>query len=142
MDPHNSRWAQFNLELMQLPGEAITEKGETFLQQFSGQVDYAFLDAYDFDHGKHSALRQQRYQKYLGSRIDEQQCHLMHLECAKALVEKLSPNGVICIDDTWQDEQGHWTAKGTLAVPFLLKNGFEIIEKRNRAVLMGKEHHV
>ena len=139
MDPHNSRWARFNLELMQLPGETVSQKGEDFLAQYPNTIEYIFLDAYDFDHGNHSELRQQRYQKYLGSNIDELQCHQMHLDCAKTLLEKLSPTGVICVDDTWQDDEGHWTAKGTLAVPFLLENGFKIIEARNRAVLMNRE---
>lgn len=139
MDPHNSRWAKFNMDLMQIPGETVSQKGEDFLRQYSETIEYIFLDAYDFDHGNHSELRQQRYQKYLGSTIDELQCHKMHLDCAKTLLEKLSPTGVICVDDTWQDEKGHWTAKGTLAVPFLLENGFKIIEARNRAVLMCRE---
>jgi|GEM_PF-4147643 len=138
MDPHNTRWAQYNLELLQLPGSAITDKGENFLQKFPDPIHYIFLDAYDFDHGMHSELRQTRYQKYLGGTIDEEQCHLMHLECAKALIDKLAPNGVICIDDTWQDEQHQWRAKGTLAVPYLLEKGFKIIEARNKAVLMQK----
>lgn len=140
MDPHNSRWASFNMQLLGLPGETITSKGEDYLAQLEDKVDYAFLDAYDFDHGKHSELRQQRYQKYLGNRIDEEQCHLMHLACAKALLDCLADDGLICIDDTWLDEQECWTAKGTLAVPFLLENGFEIIEARNRAVLMKRQH--
>ncbi len=142
MDPHNSRWAQFNMELLKLPGKAVAEKGEIFLQQFSEQIDYAFLDAYDFDHGKHSELRQQRYQKYMGSKIDEKQCHRMHLACAESLVDKLSSEGVVCIDDAWKDDAGHWTAKGTLAVPYLIQNGFEIIDARNHAVLMRRRADV
>ncbi|TDP40210.1 hypothetical protein DEU29_102110 [Idiomarina aquatica] len=139
MDPHNSRWAKFNMELMQLPGETVNQKGEDFLAEFPGPIEYVFLDAYDFDHGNHSDLRQQRYQKYLGSNIDEVQCHKMHLDCAKTLAKKLSPEGVVCVDDTWQDEKGYWTAKGTLAVPYLLENGFKVIEARNRAVLLARE---
>ncbi|MGM0695018.1 MAG: hypothetical protein ACQEUN_16700 [Pseudomonadota bacterium] len=139
MDPHNSRWAKFNLDLLGVPGETVTEKGEIFLKEFPGNIDYAFLDAYDYDHGKHSALRQQRYEKYLGSEIDEIHCYQMHLECARSLVKKLSPDGVICIDDTWQNEEGKWTAKGTQAVPFLLDNDFTIVEARNRAVLMRRK---
>ena len=79
-----------------------------------------FLDAYDVDHGKHSALRQSRYERFLGGRIDEQQCHPMHLECAQSLVEKLAPRGVICFDDIWLAE-AKWTAKGTLGMPYLLR---------------------
>jgi hypothetical protein len=94
-----------------------------------------FLDAYDFDHGRHSELRQSRYLKYLGARIDEQACHQMHLDCAGTLVRRLWEHGAVCIDDTWR-EQGSWTAKGTLAMPFLLEQGFALVDARNRAALL------
>jgi hypothetical protein len=62
----------------------------------------------------------------------------MHLECAQALHSKLSATGVICVDDTWLDD-GKWRAKGTLAVPYLLEHGFEIVEARNRAALLRRK---
>jgi hypothetical protein len=139
MDPNNGLLANAAFALNNMPFKAITQKGEVFLAEYNAPLDFVFLDAYDFDHGKHSALRQSRYMKYLGETIDEQKCHQMHLDCAKALVEKLTPDGLICVDDTWLDEQGNWTAKGTTAVPFLLATGFEIIESRNRAVLMKRK---
>ena len=138
MDPHNSDMARRTFARMNVPFEAVTSKGEDYLADYSGAIDFIFLDAYDFDHGRHSELRQQRYEAFLGARIDEEQCHRMHLDCAKSLVTKLSPDGLICIDDTWQDVDGNWTAKGTTAVPYLLENGFELIEARNRAVLLGR----
>jgi hypothetical protein len=138
MDPNNSQIANSMFAQMEVPFEAITMKGEDYLQSYPGKFDFIFLDAYDFDHGKHSALRQSRYLKYLGGNIDEEQCHKMHLDCAKSVLEKLSDQGVVCVDDTWQDEQGNWTAKGTLAMPFLLENGFCLIEARNRAALLKR----
>ena len=142
MDTHNTRMAQYSLKKLSPDFEAISMKGEDYLSNYEGLIEYAFLDAYDFDHGNHSAIRQSRYVKFLGSRIDEQQCHKMHLDCAKALLDVLSPSGIICIDDTWQDDQNNWTAKGTLAVPFLLDHEFELIEARNRAVLLRRKPRV
>lgn len=138
MDPNNSNLANEMFIAEGMGFKAVTEKGEDYLAQYSGIIDFVFLDAYDFDHGKHSSLRQSRYAKYLGGAIDEQQCHKMHLDCCEALLKCLAEDGLICIDDTWLDEHGNWTAKGTTAVPFLLANGFEIIENRNRAVLLGR----
>jgi hypothetical protein len=138
MDPHNSEMALELFDSMNCTHcDAIRMKGEDYLRSYDGSIDFIFLDAYDFDHGKHSELRQSRYQQFLGSRIDEQQCHQMHLECAQSLLHKLASRGVVCIDDTWL-EDGKWTAKGTLAVPYLLENGFEVLEARNRAVLMRR----
>ncbi|ARB93114.1 hypothetical protein [Legionella longbeachae] len=136
MDPHNTKAAADLMKKINPSFQAINMKGEDFLKEYDGIIDFIFLDAYDFDHGGHSELRQRRYERFLGGRIDEQQCHKMHLECAQSLISKLQKGGIVCVDDTWQDTQGNWTAKGTLAVPFLLQNNFEIIEARNRALLM------
>lgn len=138
MDPHNSRMAQRLFRQLDCAFEAITSKGEEYLREYPGPIDFIFLDAYDFDHGKHSELRQSRYQQFLGARIDDQQCHRMHLECAESLVDKLAEKGLICFDDTWLDH-GKWTAKGTLAMPYLMDNGFKLIDARNRAALLARD---
>lgn len=137
MDPHNGRVAQRMFDSLGMEFRAITMKGEDYLRGCQDMLDFVFLDAYDFDHGQHSELRQSRYVKFLGSRIDEQACHQMHLDCAQSLLRLLSPVGVVCIDDTWIDNE-HWTAKGTLAMPYLLENGFELIDARNRAALLKR----
>jgi hypothetical protein len=137
MDPANTEMAAQMFRSHDLRFEAVHAKGESFLAAYQGPMDGVFLDAYDFDHGKHSERRQARYEKFLGSRIDEQDCHQMHLDCAKPVVEKLSEWGVVCVDDTWLDD-GHWTAKGTRAVPYLLENHFRLLDVRNRSALLGR----
>ena len=139
MDPRNGRLAQRMFRRLGYPFRAVTAKGEDFLAQWSGPIDYCFLDAYDFDHGKHSELRQSRYESFLGSRIEDEACHRMHYDCASTLIEKMAPGGVICFDDTWTDADGHWTAKGKTAMPLLLENGFRLLEARNRAALLMRE---
>jgi len=137
MDPHNSRMARETFAAMGAPFEAVTMKGEDYLRAHEEPLDVVFLDAYDFDHGRHSALRQSRYEKYIGSPIDDRQCHLMHLDCAQSIVAKLDADGVVCIDDTWL-EDGRWVAKGALAMPYLLDNGIVLLEARNHAALLGR----
>ena len=139
MDPHNSRMARQTFQALGAASfEAITAKGEDYLRERAGPIDLVFLDAYDFDHGKHSELRQSRYEKYLGARIDELACHRMHLDCAESVAAKMWTHGVVCIDDTWLD-QGRWTAKGTLAMPYLQENGFSVVEARNKAALLVRQ---
>ncbi|MDB2331064.1 hypothetical protein N9V74_05065 [Alteromonas sp.] len=138
MDEHNGRMANEMFLRNGYPFNAVSAKGEDFLHQWKGEFHVVFLDAYDFDHGGHSDLRQSRYKKFLGSKIDQEACHQMHLDCAKAIIEKLASNGVVCVDDTWLDENEQWTAKGTLAIPFLIDNGFSIIDQRNNAVLLQR----
>lgn len=140
MDQRNSAMARRMFRRLGLPFRAVTAKGEDFLSEWAeGLIDYCFLDAYDFDHGQHSELRQSRYEAFLGSRISDAQCHRMHLDCAHSLVEKLSPDGIICFDDTWMDEEGVWTAKGKTAMPYLLSRGFRVVDARNRAALLVRE---
>jgi len=139
MDPHNTEMARKTFAALGADFEAVTMKGEDFLARFEGTPDLVFLDAYDFDHGKHSELRQSRYERFLGSRIDEEACHRMHLDCAQSLAAKMPAWGAVFLDDTWV-EDGRWVAKGTLAMPYLLANGFKLVESRNRAATMVRGH--
>lgn len=137
MDPHNIYMAQKMFSRLGFDAQAITAKGEDFLRDYEGRFDFVFLDAYDFDHGGHSELRQRRYEKFLGERIDDKACHKMHLDCAQSVVAKLSEKGVVCVDDTWLEDDA-WTAKGTLAMPYFIEQGFVVLEARNRAALLAK----
>ena len=139
MDRANTDLAAQMFRENNYPFEAVHSKGEDFLSNYRGTIDMAFLDAYDFDHGKHSELRQSRYEKFLGSRIDESECHRMHLECSRRLLPLAAPWMLMCVDDTWLHE-GRWTAKGTLAVPHLLENGYHFLDIRNRSVLLGTRY--
>lgn len=136
MDPQNTVMARRMFRRHGLPCEAVTARGEDFLAQWDGPIDYCFLDAYDFDHGNHTELRQSRYETFLGDRISDEACHKMHYECTLSLIAKLAPDGIVCFDDTWTDDAGRWTAKGTTAMPLLLDNGFKLLEARNRAALL------
>jgi hypothetical protein len=138
MDPHNTASAASMFKSMRTSFTAVNQKGEDFLREYQGEMDFVFLDAYDFDHGKHSELRQSRYEKFLGSRIDEAECHRMHLDCAQSVDTKLSPHGLVCVDDTWLID-GQWSAKGTLAMPYLLGHGFELVDARNHAALLRRK---
>lgn len=138
MDPRNTRNAARMFAREGYDFQAITSKGEDFLAQYEGIIDYVFLDAYDFDHGKHSEIRQDRYERFLGSRIEEEQCQQMHLDCVQSLVSKIAPDGLICFDDTWTTPEGGWAAKGATAMPFLLNNGYVLIEAHHRAALLKR----
>lgn len=137
MDPHNTRQAEMLFEDMDANCRAVNAKGEDFLRDYDGPIDFLFLDAYDFDHGKHSALRQERYEKFLEGRISDGECHRMHLECARHAAEKVPADGLVCVDDAWL-ESGSWMGKGTLAVPYLLENGFDLTAIGPKAVLLRK----
>jgi len=86
-----------------------------------------YLDAYDFDHGNHSEERQERYEQFLGSRIDQEACEIMHLETMRGLNHAGRKGCLVVIDDTWRpgpDER--WVGKGPRAIPWALRNGWEL----------------
>ncbi len=136
MDLANVQMAEQMFRENEVSFEAVHAKGEDYLADYKGDIDCVFLDAYDFDHGKHSELRQSRYEKFLGTRINDADCHKMHLDCARSIVKKLHPRTLVCMDDTWLDA-GRWTAKGTLSMPYFLENGLRLLDVRNRSALLG-----
>jgi hypothetical protein len=136
MDSANTQMAAQMFRENGVSFKAVHAKGEDFLASYDGDMDCIFLDAYDFDHGKHTELRQSRYEKFLGARINEADCHKMHLDCASAIVKRLKPWTVVCLDDTWL-EAGRWVAKGTSAMRYLLEQGLQLLDVRNRSALLG-----
>ena len=125
MDPLNTARAAELFAGMGAPFTAVTAKGEDYLAAQRRAFDVVYLDAYDFDHGDHSEIRQQRYQAILGSRIDQHECEVMHLQAMQALNHAGRRGCLVVIDDTWRDDpEGPWLGKGPLAVPWALRNGW------------------
>ncbi len=125
MDPRNTARAAELFREMGAPFEAVTDRGEDYLARHRHAFDVVYLDAYDFDHGKHSEERQQRYESILGSRIDQHECEVMHLKAMQALNHAGRRGCLVVIDDTWREKaDGPWLGKGPLAVPWALRNGW------------------
>lgn len=113
--------------------EVHTMKGEDFLQNYNEPIYYIYLDAFDFYHGGHSDERKSKYEKYLSCEItpDDTLCHEMHLQCCKNIIGKCNDKTIIVFDDILDDNK---RGKGVTAVPYLVDNGFKIIE-------YSKKHH-
>ena len=127
MDPQNTERATALFAEMGAGFIAVTAKGEDYIASQRRAFDVVYLDAYDFDHGKHSEVRQQRYEEILGARIDQHACEVMHLKAIQALNHAGRRSCLVVIDDTWQDKPGRpWRGKGPLAVPWALRNGWDL----------------
>ena len=113
---------------------AVHQRGEDFLEGHNSIIDYLYLDAFDFMHDGHTAVRQKAYKDNLGTSINDHACHQMHLDCVKSAYKKITPNGYIIIDDCFGDnfERG----KGVTAIPFLLSNGYIIDKKLSQCVAL------
>lgn len=118
--------------------DAVTSLGERYLEGWQGELPpYIYLDAYDYDHGKHSQVRNERYEDIQGLPINDPDCWRMHYECAVHLEKKMPKNGVLVFDDVFCVD-GEWLGKGVTAVPYLLDAGFKILSRTDSTLLMQK----
>ncbi|MCQ8185381.1 glycosyltransferase [Parvularcula maris] len=138
MDTKNVAAAKDILPYLNPAAQVFVSKGEDFLKLHTGSIDFVYLDAYDFDHGKHSDQRQDSYERNLGARISDEDCWKMHLSCAKTLTKRLAPDGIVALDDTWVDLDGAYHGKGKLAVPYMLDNSFQIIAQTEMTVCLSR----
>lgn len=115
---------------------AITMKGEDFLKYFDGIIDFIYLDGFDYNHHYHSEARREKYRKYLNCEIDNELAHKMHLECAQNLVDKISDNSTIVFNNIIDKEAK--TGKGAHAIPYLLFNGFRVIDFEHGAMALRR----
>ena len=137
MDPENTQAARETLARRNAGFEAVNGQGELFLAGYAGPVDFLYLDAFDIDHGKHSAARQEKYRAHLGAEINDQACWQMHLDAAQAILGKTGQGSVIAFDDTWRDGRGGWLGKGRDAIPLLLNNGFAVRDVTDMTVSLS-----
>jgi len=115
----------------------IAGKGEDELASRQQPIAACYLDAYDFWHTSHSDLRQESYLKKYGAQINDQECHQMHFQAAQHATRIMPIGGVLGLDDTWL-ENDQWAGKGTLALPWLLEHGWQLLSQANRGTVMVK----
>jgi len=138
VDPKNTKRVDGVLRYLNPDAKAVTARGENYLKLEERAPDFIYLDAFDYDHGKHSQQRQNRYRELLQTDINDEACWKMHEACAHAIKEKMREGGIVVIDDTWTDADGTYLGKGKLAVPLLLDSGFEIIAKTSMTVALRR----
>ncbi len=115
----------------------ITGKGEDVLRTWDKPIAACYLDAYDFWHASHSEFRQEAYLERYGSKINNAECHTMHLAAAQHCARLVPPGGLIGLDDTWL-ENGQWAGKGTLALPWLVDQGWQLLSSAHRGTVLIK----
>lgn len=89
-----------------LPVKVWTQHSHDFLTRYDGPpLDAIYLDSCDTDFPEHAS-----------------NC----LEEAKLALPHLAKDGMVLIDDT-PNKAGVWHGKGSLAIPWLLENGFRVV---------------
>ncbi len=118
---------------------AITMRGEDYLSQIDN-FDYLYLDGFDYDHKQHSQVRKDRYKEVLECDLTNENCWKSHLDMVKAVADKGRVYSLICIDDVLTEDHcfSEFKGKGETAIPYLLANGWEEIERKYQAVIFKK----
>lgn len=137
VDPDNINIAKKILTTINPNFEAIVSRGEDFLQEFANkniEIDFLYLDGFDFYHQYHTVERKNKYKKYLNLEISNENCWIMHLECVKAC--KMAKNGIICINNVYNE----YSEKGKLAIPYLLDNNYHINSLQYECAILSKNN--
>jgi hypothetical protein len=115
-------------------------KGEDFLGQLAEEisdekVSLVYLDNFDWDYWltiepePFVADVKKNYTENLGVEMTNMNSQLAHLAQAMWLVHIMSDHCVIICDDTWyHPQEGVFVGKCGAAVPYLLLNGFKIVD--------------
>lgn len=91
-----------------------------FLQNFDKKIDLLFVDSYD----------------YCGDEENIRKCHNHSLNEIIAAWDKLKEHCFILIDDVFSNIT--WDGKGKLSIPYLLKNGFEVVYFIDSQILLKR----
>lgn len=150
MDPDQIKLATENVSqggVLPENVEIIHNKGETYLQELSKtnsnrKFSMVYLDNFDWDfwldiqpEGFVEGVKQ-KYRDILGQEMTNMTSQLTHLAQAISMLPLLTDKCLIVADDTWfEPREGIFIGKCSAVVPFLITQGFRIIEHygyRNR----------
>lgn len=110
---------------------AVSARAEDYLEDWQhGHIRFAYLDGFDWPYSWHlsdpQAMRDYSAQYAAwGAEFSQEASAESHLAIARHLC-RLGAD-VIVLDDTWFSPRG-WQGKGGTAVPYLIGNGFYVVE--------------
>jgi len=124
----------YSIDVMPTIEGVIKAKGEDWLTDFpkGEKIKFAYLDNFDYippgyeNQGWIHA--QQRDYATIGLEMNNGNSMATHLAQAKLVEANAAPFCEILIDDTFM-ENGSYSGKGGTAVPWLLDNGYELINE-------------
>ena len=137
---------QFNIPNLEIYNCA----GESFLADFSGQdkhISLLYLDNFDWDwhpeNSEHFVIEQQQRYDELGLVMNNVNSQKAHLEQMIAAISAMGEQSIVILDDTWFIKSwGHYSGKGGAVIPYLLGQGYKILETEDHPVygtIMGRK---
>ena len=139
MDPQNCLY----VERMKTPNTTIVNStGEDYLNRrmFSERpINLLYLDNFDWDwhpdKTEDFVIHQQKRYQSLGLEMNNVNSQRAHLAQAIAAMGHMTAHSLIICDDTWYNQWwGHYSGKSGAAVPYLLNQGYEILETEEEPV--------
>jgi hypothetical protein len=139
IDPASCAFAQ----LFGIPNiEIYNRTGEIFLTEFprdTACISFLYLDNFDWDwhpeNPEQFVLEQQARYNQLGFTMNNINSQRVHLEQMMAAMPAMAEQSIVVLDDTWYNQWwGHYSGKGGAVVPYLLANGYTVLETEEQPV--------
>jgi hypothetical protein len=136
---------QFEIQNLEL----YNQTGESYLQKFiksDQKISLLYLDNFDWDwHPEDSedfVLEQQSRYQELGFEMTNVNSQRAHLDQMIAALPCMAEQCIVILDDTWFIKAwAHFSGKGGAVVPYLISNGFKVLETEPHPVygtIMGR----
>jgi 16S rRNA G966 N2-methylase RsmD len=112
----------------------------TFAQR-DQQIAALYLDNFDWDWSinQHSLMiaEQQTWYARQGIIMNNINCQTSHIGQMVNLLPYMMKKSVVCVDDTYE-YNGVYIGKGGAVVPYLLSQGFDVLQARDYGVILGR----
>lgn len=113
--------------------EIVNSNGEDYLRSTKGPISFLYLDNFDWDwhpmNTEDFVLEQQARYKQLGRTMTNLTSQMVHLNQAILAMPSMTLRSLIVCDDTWYNEHwGHYSGKSGAAVPYLIGQGYRVLE--------------
>jgi len=119
----------------------VNSTGEDYLRSYAGAgpISFLYLDNFDWDwhpmNTESFVLEQQVRYKQLGRTMTNLTSQMAHLNQAILAMPHMTLRSLIVCDDTWYNEHwGHYSGKSGAAVPYLIGQGYRILETEEQPV--------
>ena len=123
--------------------------GESFFENFPahlGPISFLYLDNFDWDwhpdNPEPFVLEQRLRYDELGLEMNNVNSQRSHLEQMMKALTYMADKCIVVLDDTWYNQWwGHYSGKGGAVVPFLLSQGYQVLDTEEQPVygtIMGR----
>lgn len=119
--------------------EIVNSTGEDYLRSRGDPISFLYLDNFDWDwhplNTEAFVLEQQARYLELGCTMTNLVSQMVHLNQAILAMPSMTPRSLIICDDTWYNEHwGHYSGKSGAAVPYLIGQGYRVLESEEYPV--------